>query len=155
MADDDLITFLRARLNEDKAAARPFRSETGFATGWRCDEVGGAVREVGTPPFGLSDVIARSDIHATAVHIARHDPARVLAGVDAQLRYLDAYELTVRLRDEAKARIVAARPGLAPAKDFDRWARADVEAGIMRPALAVFAAPFADHADYRAEWVDE
>jgi len=80
----DLVAFLRQRLDEDEAAALPFRNPLGEVRPWRCDEIGGKVREVGPSPFGLPDVISESDTHLTAEHIARHDPARVLADVQAK-----------------------------------------------------------------------
>jgi hypothetical protein len=66
----DLVTFLRARLDEDEAAAR-------LATPgpWHCGDGGWIVP------------VARADIYASqqnAAHIARHGPARVLADVAAK-----------------------------------------------------------------------
>lgn len=67
MADDGLVAFLRARLDEDEQAARSAEDD-----GWEAE-----------------------DVHSVSVdlaeHIARHAPARVLAEVDAKRRILDAW----------------------------------------------------------------
>ena len=84
-----LTEFLTARIDEDEAAARPFRNALGDVKPWRCDEVGGKVRQVGQQEFGLPDVVSESDTHLTAVHIARHDPARILAECEAKRQLIE------------------------------------------------------------------
>jgi hypothetical protein len=75
---DDLTTFLRARLDEDEAVALAVKGHsvfdgTGIVTGRN------------------ESVVVGSHV---ATHIARHDPARVLAEVEAKRQILDhlAYE---------------------------------------------------------------
>lgn len=68
---NDLIAFLRAQLEDDEQIARE-------AVRW--DEGCSAWSDAGEPDW---------------VHITRHDPARVLADVDAKRQMVDklAYEL--------------------------------------------------------------
>lgn len=90
-----LVEFLRARLNEDEAAAEQtlslklragrFRGKT--IPHWKItgsgygliDEDGGTVR-------------AQNIFPAEAAHVVRHDPARVLREIDAKRKILNAYE---------------------------------------------------------------
>jgi hypothetical protein len=67
-AVDDLTTFLRKRIAEDKAIA-----EECTGPDWRVDPGDGVNRE----------------------HIARHDPARVLREAEAKLTVLDELDLAV------------------------------------------------------------
>ncbi|TYB71197.1 hypothetical protein FXF51_01810 [Nonomuraea sp. PA05] len=55
--------------------------------------------------------------------------------------FLDQYELTVRLRDEAAARIRAAgdRPD---GGDLTRWEQAHDEVAVMKPIVREMAAPY-------------
>jgi hypothetical protein len=118
-----LTEFLLARIAEDEYAARAFVNELGEARRWRCDEVGGTVRRDGVPPFGLSDVEATTPTHLEAAHIARHDPARVLAECEAKRRIVEV-----------------ALPG-----ERD-------DAGERFRILRILATVYADHPDYRDEW---
>ncbi|MDQ3577454.1 MAG: DUF6221 family protein [Actinomycetota bacterium] len=145
----DLIEFLNARLDEDEYAALPFHCmETGETDEWRCDEVGGAVRTVRTPPFGLSDVIAQSDIHAPAVHIARWDPARVLADVEAKRRTLSEH---APVESGAATGGYLCRVCLNPATTGG-WAEDWYPQTHPCQTVRLLALPFAAHPDYREEW---
>ena len=72
MTTDDLIAFLNARLDEDEAAAK---AAWGVEWDWRYV----------TRPFGERPSIAHT------VHIARHDPARVLREVAFKRAILGQY----------------------------------------------------------------
>jgi hypothetical protein len=74
---DDLISFLRARLNEDERVARAAKPGP-----WRAD--GGSV--YATHP--TDEVV---DYTESAGHIARHDPARVLHEVEAKRRIIEEH----------------------------------------------------------------
>lgn len=108
---DDLIAFLRARLDEDEATAARAVRVVGDVPGgadWRFGD--GATDEAGTywhikttPPngdtIGIVELVGcgvggGGGVHESEIarHIARHDPARVLAEVDAKRRIVDAYE---------------------------------------------------------------
>ncbi|GII86615.1 hypothetical protein Ssi03_46050 [Sphaerisporangium siamense] len=124
---DDLVAFLRARLDEDEQMARA---------------AGGAWQYVALPdvisPAGhslqLDDDRALVDVGfmeddalrpAEAQHIAHHDPARVLREVEAKRRLIEAH---------------VDHYGLV----FDHF--------WPVPVLSLLALPYADHADYREEW---
>lgn len=100
---DDLVQFLRARLNEDEEAARRAAALCGChpaAPSWEFrdgdDEEDGRIHVVGDPHpvlLGKRRRLARRwnrsyDGLFAAQHIVRHDPARVLAEVDAKRRTL-------------------------------------------------------------------
>jgi len=132
---NDLVEFLRARLDEDEQAARaalpgPWRTDHNFDQGLRIMDGSGLVI-TWTPSFyerGPAD----------AEHIARHDPARVLAEVEAK-RWL--IERHYRRR----------------APNWDRPGHVGYECAQCAneypcPTLAILVIPYADHADYRAEW---
>ena len=77
-------------------------------------------------PFGNPDAAARE-------HIARHDPARVLAEVEAKRRILDEYE-------QATGQYAT---------------HSQVSAGEeigLRFALKAIGLPYADHPDYDPAW---
>jgi hypothetical protein len=124
MADmDELVEFLRARLDEEAAAAR---------------EASGRWRRAGINSVEDSDgrLVIYGDgsapTSAEAEHIASHDPARVLADV------------------EAKRRIVAELEHADP-YDMDYWGG---RGGYDRAqtTLRLLALPYVDHPDYRQEW---
>jgi hypothetical protein len=94
----DLVKFLRARLDEDEAAAKAWL------------------------PFGNPDAAARA-------HVARLDPGRVLAEV------------------EAKRRIIAEHHPVDPCDAHD--ASFDT---IPCDTLLALASVYAEHPDYREEW---
>jgi len=82
----DLVTWLRARLDEDELAAR--------AAGRTDDGRGGEWTAAGL----RSAYDARVDDH-----IARHDPARVLAEVEAKRRVVDECDRTLTYEDHGYA----------------------------------------------------
>lgn len=145
---NDLIAFLRARLDEDEQIARQACEYTEAV--WRLDEDGETVlweppnpriakweREHGLTV--LADVwrgqAIYSDGIAKAPHIARHDPARVLAEV------------------EAKRRIVDLMAGLLDSAEGDSEVDHYGGVGAAEDALRLLALPYADrHPDYREEW---
>lgn len=116
-----IIEFLRARLDEDEAGVRPYVNDGGECRPWRADEVGGTVR-VSPVLSGDDGVIARAATHLDAVHIARHDPARVLREIKAKREILDAAEYGLRLS--------------AP----------------VGSEVEQLAAVYSDHPDYRQAW---
>lgn len=138
-----LADFLTARLDEDEASAKAAWGpswvlgveRTGEPRHWR----GVAAHLVALPgdPFdamGIGDTVARSERPQESEHIARWDPARVLAELDA------------------KRQIVEACAGPA-----DRHLDVAVAVGDQGPLLAerilrTLALPYAGHPDYRDEW---
>lgn len=130
---DDLVAFLRARLDEDEAVALavsngPHSPETwtakSYKEGARNWRVDGQVSVVVDGAFGPD-----------AAHIARHDPARILAEIEGKRQIIREWE-------DAKA--------TAEADRTDVSARVAMLAfGI---ALRAVAAPCTAHPDYKPEW---
>ncbi|WP_406461155.1 DUF6221 family protein [Streptomyces sp. NBC_01622] len=80
---NDLVAFLKARLDEDADLARRC-DRAGFSPAWTAH--GAAV------DFGRGDL---SSFHtAIARHVALYDPARVLREVEAKQRVLNRYTLS-------------------------------------------------------------
>ena len=146
----DLVDFLRARLDEDQEVAR-----SAIAGPWAIAENGELYapffdREIryGAGWSSVDHLYVTSDSEGLlpsvqeeqATHIARHDPARVLADVEAKRRIIELHRVIV---DSAW-----------PAGHcLECW---DQEAGDYRPwpcsTLQLLALPFAEHPDYRQEW---
>ncbi len=128
----DLITFLRARLDEDERTARK-----AFARPWiRHENVAGVhAGDAGEGlPFGtaIADCRRVRDGYGVpnADHIARYDPARVLAEVEAKRQIVDEYEKVAWV--------------MIP------WA---IErATALQVALKALTAAYADHPEYLKEW---
>lgn len=116
---DDLIAFVNARLDEDEAAAKAAR---GVEWDWRYV----------AQPFGERPSIAHT------VHIARHDPERVLREVAAKRAILAAYE----------------QEGAQPIHRPDPEVLTLIEARLdaYEDAVLALAAIWSDHPDYRQEW---
>jgi len=128
---DDLITFLRARLDEDQAVAQAATAGPWTTMGQR---VMAPSPPSTRPGVGMAagHAAASADFNETAAHIARHDPARVLAEVEAKRILLGDHE-----------RFVAERRRMMGG--WDSYPEAS-------PVLTAFAAAYADHPDYREEW---
>lgn len=117
--------------------------------------MGGTVREVGDPSFGLPNTVARADIHATAVHIARQNPSRVLADVKSKRRIIDLHEITVEKLSVPPYDEMTGDPN---PDEYDAycavcgyvWVNNDPTQACM--TLRLLAEPYADHPDYRPEW---
>jgi hypothetical protein len=115
---DDLTAFLNARLDEVEAAAKAASgTDWGQALTFVTDEGGARVAEAASV--------------RTAIHIARHDPARVLREVTAGRRLIAEF----KSHDDAKY------------PDFDGGYVSGLEDAMM-----IAAAIWSDHPDYRQEW---
>jgi hypothetical protein len=137
---DDLVAFLKARLDEDdeiarQASAGPWTKEVGYISGGP----EGAVR------------VAQQAQAWNAAHIVRHDPERELREIESKRLIVDEYATTCQIRDDAAARIKAAGDHPSPA-DLDTWDRAEREAAILRGPVEASASVYAGHPDYREEW---
>ncbi|MFJ4837162.1 DUF6221 family protein [Streptomyces sp. NPDC088746] len=133
---DDLVQFLRARLDDDSAAARAAswdedgdRWDTQHQGQWSViDHTDDGVIEV--PPHAANDA-------GVAQHMARHDPARVL-------REVEAHRLLLKRYDEPET-----SPDLPDSMN-------KLTSGVQRQVLAdvfrVLALPYADHPDYQETW---
>ncbi|MFJ9113001.1 DUF6221 family protein [Streptomyces sp. NPDC102283] len=118
---DDLVQFLRDRLTDDAQAAR--RAGDSFR---QIGETGVIVATDGD----RAEECASANWSGIAEHIVRHDPARVLAEIDAKRSVLDLAE---RARDYHETFV----NGFAAA---------------LENTLRLYALPYADHPDYRPEW---
>jgi hypothetical protein len=135
----DLAQFLRARLEEDEQAARLAAEECGG--NWSYDERAVvADREGDMVAVGSQDFMEPE----RGVHIARHDPARVLAEVDAKREL-------IKLHKSAKLSYLPSRErGCVTCSTAQAWDAQANEANCQ--TLRLLALPYADHADYRDEW---
>jgi len=129
----DLVEFLRARLDEDERDAK-----AATPAPWEYDADDQIVYTMHDGPGGdlVGDEVAYVRRRGME-HIARHDPARVLAEVEAKRRILEE----------------ASGADWLPANARDD--EPEYAYGIARAwndALKLLALPYADHADYREEW---
>lgn len=136
----DLVEFLRERLADDERVARAAGGQS-----WGHDGRGGhheanptAYCTVTGPLNSFSHEppahVCGSARVPDATHIARHDPARVLAEVAAKRAVIEQYE--------HKQQSMALYPNQGNAN------------GLMAfdEVLRLLAAVYADHADYRSDW---
>ncbi|MEU4947712.1 DUF6221 family protein [Streptomyces lavendulae] len=152
---DDLVQFLRARLDEEEHLAKNAADHAAGA-------IAGKARKAGRfdPPYdgnrwandydhvfaldgreGQPRMVQIADCGGAAYHltphIAHHDPARVLAEVDAKRRLLNEYE--------------AARRAAANS-DQDNFDYADAWVHALAHALRFQALPYAEHEEYLDMW---
>jgi hypothetical protein len=155
----DLVAFLLARLDEDERWAR---QATPGPWAWSenhdgAGEVNAAERRPDLQGDGWERSQARSianesatgDVRlADAVHIARHDPARLLADIAAKRQIVDehangweGWEDPPTQDDIEQAYCVRCQDRRS--HDAMRW---------PCPTLKLLALPFADHPDYDEKW---
>jgi hypothetical protein len=154
-----ITEFLLARIAEDEADALPFRNELGDTKQWRCDEIGGAVREVGTPALGLPDLLAKFDTHLEGAHVARWDPGRVLAECAAKRAILETVGGWQHdYNDEDMWYSCPLAVGVdekEPGSGYSGEDYAVCQCGLEKRQLAILAplaSVYADHPDYQQEW---
>ncbi|MDJ0345226.1 DUF6221 family protein [Streptomyces sp. H10-C2] len=147
---DDLVEFLRARLAEDAEVARlahatdpaPWYEDVGEGSYTNQREgVDGVGLVRAADNVGLWDREASCTLSmtaATATHVARHDPARVLAEVDVKRRMLDEYDQALAQRVE-----LANTP---------HSIEGSVRLLTALRFVKLLAVPCFDHPDYLAEW---
>lgn len=135
---DDLIAFLRARLDEDEQTARSTTAGPWTVKpvmygspddGWgepTAFEVVSEERDVVMHQLHEGGGIDHLD---DAIHIARHDPARVLREVEAK-------------------RVVLQQRERLEAICSDDWTGLDAVEEILK----AFAAAYCDHPGYRDDW---
>lgn len=130
---DDLIAFLRARFDEDQAVAQR-----------ASDDLGHVLHQV-----EYND----SAVEADERHIARHDPARILAEVEAKRRMID----------DLVSAWEAANPGMieqhllqhrGPSVLIDPETGEEETHGewTVTRYLRLLGLPYATHPHYRDEW---
>jgi hypothetical protein len=155
---DQLVSFLRARLDEDEQAARR-ACEYGAQAEWQLNDASDMVLcwppepEVAENERRLGVTVTADqwrgmaiDSPAMASHIARHDPARVLREVEAKRQLITEHYVTQGVH-EGRAHQVCTR-----CSDYvERGELARPEVAPCR-TLRLLALPYADHEDYREEW---
>ena len=120
-----LTDFLIARITEDEAGAKA-------AVLGHWDAIEGPSGDWWVEHAHLADIAL--DLHGeNARHIARHDPARVLAECEAKRRILESSSAKATALDRIT-------PGVGAVLANAAW------------DLRNIAAVYADHPDYREEW---
>ena len=140
---DDLVTWLRAQLDEDERVARAATRPT-MCPEWACSS-----REVFTGDAAVrkvADVAWSDDIGA---HIARHDPARVLAEVDAKRRILDQHRPA-----DSECTTCCGESYIEETWDGEeeRISRKRASLTWPCPTVRLLALPYANRRGYRDEW---
>lgn len=132
----DIVEFLPARLDEDEAAAQFVEDNSAPFTGEWVNDDGRALRtRNGWTLAYMPD--AKPWRPGVLDHIARHDPARVLAEV------------------AAKRAIVAQHAGTHECPSPNDWALGKNTDYVTEEecwTLRNLAAPYADHPDYNPAW---
>jgi hypothetical protein len=117
----ELADFLLARIAEDEAVARATSGQPWSATVPRMVHADGGFRI-------KSRYVASTDHDEDRAHIARWNPARVLAECEAKRRIIEAASLTIEIY------------------------RSGTVLDLAWETLRLLALPYADHPDYRSEW---
>lgn len=138
---DDLVKFLRARIDEDETAAQAAGGQA-----WTWDQGYGEKCNDPNCPYGalVTDDVVVMEVHGYDVavdweggpHIERHHPARILAEVAAKRSAIEEYEAVVE--------------SLADYDPADGTGRAMVSS--LRGVLEAAASIYAGHADYQGSW---
>lgn len=139
---DDLIAFLRARLDEDRAAALAASWDEWDGSHWTAHH-----REQYDGQWAIIDradegVVTTIDPQAAqdapvAQHIARHDPARALRHVEALRGVLEEWDTATGVAAETFA--------------FGRGT-ARMTLSALEPIMRHLVIEYADHSDYRDDW---
>jgi hypothetical protein len=141
---DDLVAFLRARLDDDEQAARACASAP-----WEVEippmvHVSVQARRDNKWKWGRLGYVATVERDEDRAHIARHDPARVLADVEAKRQIVEQHK-------PAKLSYLPSRErGCVTCSTAQTWDAQANEANCQ--TLRLLALPYADHPDYRDEW---
>lgn len=132
---DDLIAFLRARLDDDEQTAKAATWDEDMSARWQAGSSSYDKRR-SSPRWYVMDAYddgvigdvdpQGNDDEGVARHIACHDPARVLAEVDAKRRRLELLADAIRRGHD----------------DYD----------IATELLPLEALPYANHPDYKDTW---
>lgn len=153
----NLAEFLLARIAEDEAAAAAAVSRRDGVDKW---EAVGSGTVVGPGYDKVKHVMLPSSEDGAARHIARHDPARVLAECEAKRRIVaEAFEVAATIdgewgcchdADDIRRGYREPTPGWGDeAEPLPEGCAGPEVAGKFLQALA---AVYAGHEDYRQEW---
>jgi hypothetical protein len=127
-----IVEFIRARLDEDAAAAAEAIEPQNM-------HPYGDTRLPAIAPGGVPDGVRGYLGGAWGEHFARHDPVRVLREVGSKRRIVQMYVNALHAKDVGSV---------------SAWNRAQDSAAveILDAALRELAAPFAGHLDYDEAW---
>jgi hypothetical protein len=128
---DDLVQFLRARLDEDEALA--LEAPQGP---WHIGNAVDPTKPCNVHTFPGARPVADGLNWLVAEHIARHDPAHVLAEVEAKRRIVDL-----------AAGMLAAAKGDSEVDHYGGLSAAE-------ETLLLLARPFRDHPDFGPAWLE-
>jgi len=151
---EDLVTWLRTQIDEDEQQAQQAARDT--APKWyRYERYIMSADPHPAPSSDEADLyIAMDGTEATMEHMARHDPARVLAEVEAKRRILDRYEEAAAEhgRVEQLGPFADIHQGMDP-DEYEQlvhglWMRAQALAEVAR----LLALPYAGRDGWREEW---
>jgi hypothetical protein len=135
----NIVAFIRARLAEDERMALA-ACERGSAGRWRQEDPN---REPGRIYDDLNDIVTYdegSPSEAQARHIAGHDPARALRGVEAKRRILAQHGAEWQEGVGHRCAVVVHDDTLT-------------FYGRSCPTLRALAAEWSDHEQYDEEWL--
>ncbi|NJP93920.1 hypothetical protein HCN51_31550 [Nonomuraea sp. FMUSA5-5] len=131
---DELVMFLRARLDEDEQEA--LAASPGP---WKANAEQDEVLAVDDIEVATGFALSGEQLRATVRHIVRHDPPRALREVASKRRIIDRE--VERAREGWRRRLEEHR------MTFDEWA------GHFRwETLDLLAAAYADHPEYQEQW---
>ncbi|MGW6395421.1 DUF6221 family protein [Streptomyces sp. NPDC055103] len=145
---DDLIAFLRARLDDDEQTARAVsydRIET-------AEYLWGSQYLLLQRGKGESKVTAELDAELSQ-HIARYDPARVLAEVDAKRQIAREHgpsDKHTTIWDWFELGTWCGECGTDPCRELTNCPICGASDGCR--TLRLLALPYADHPDYQDAW---
>ncbi|MFD3532025.1 DUF6221 family protein [Streptomyces sp. NPDC058664] len=133
---DDFDAFLDARLDEDEQTAREAGGQ------WMVLPVSGWIHTKAVPsrewqPPGSDHHVASAPLEGDRAHIVRHDPARVLAEVDAKRRLAELHQAADYEYADGPVCLTCDQGGPLP---------------YPCPTLRLLALPYGPHPDYRDKW---
>jgi hypothetical protein len=127
----DLITWLRAQLDEDEQVA-----SAASPGPWRSNAEHDEIHAVDGITVAEGFALSGRQLRATVDHIVRWDPARALAEVDAKRRILDLLAETLNGASEY----------------FTVESCDEVDAILAERTMRLLALPYAERPGYREEW---
>ncbi|WP_051790082.1 DUF6221 family protein [Streptomyces sp. NRRL S-1022] len=130
---NDLVEFLRARLDEDEALAREAPPGP-----WHIGNAVDPTQPCHVHTFPGARVVADGLNWLVAEHIAHQHPARVLSEVMAKRKILES--------------VVPSVADMAESIAFEYGARHSPPGRVAVELLCLLALPYASHPDYREEW---
>ena len=144
---DDLVEFLRARLSEDEESVRAAMPGP-WTNGADLDHLVDGIVYGPAPWPGLGNLSQVCDTRAShaqaanAAHIARHDPARVLAEVEAKRAVLALFDIAKQHMDKTRR----------TAPEYRLVQVSEIPYDALLCAVQALALPYAGHPNYREEW---